>query len=213
MRLVGGQLAICMATMLTLISCRSEISTEPPAHPNWNMDQQRRYDPQEPSRLHYDDTEPFFDDGRAMRAPVPGTVPHGWLLDDDVANEHFYEGKIDGILAAGLPPNLSIDTVLPSRQTLLERGQERFDIFCRPCHGGVGAGDGILVEYGLEPVPPNLHAQTMRGLLVSHFFGVMTNGVRTMPSYADQIEPLDRWAIAAYVRALQTASAEGETVR
>ena len=70
-----------------------------------------------------------------------------------------------------------------------------------------------MVERGLQPRPPNLHSQQMRVMLVSHFFGVMTNGVRTMPSYAEQIPPMDRWAIAAYIRALQTASAEGRVQR
>jgi mono/diheme cytochrome c family protein len=85
---------------------------------------------------------------------------------------------------------------------LLERGQERFNIFCRPCHGGLGNGDGVVVERGFPP-PPSYHDPRLREAPLGHFFDVVTNGFGRMTSYAARIPPRDRWAIAAYVRALQ----------
>lgn len=183
--------------------CRGQTKTKPPIHPNWNMDQQRRYDPQEPSQLHYDDDEPFFIDGRAMRTPVEGTVPTGWLLADDDQNEHYFEGTVAGEVAGSLPAGVVVSS------ELLARGQERFGIFCQPCHGMGGNGDGIVVDRGGNR-PPSFHIERLNAQPVGYFFQVMTNGFSTMASYRSQVPVEDRWAIAAYIRTLQTTVSEGE---
>jgi mono/diheme cytochrome c family protein len=172
------------------------VSEAPPIHPNWNMDQQERYDPQEPN--------PFFDDGRAMRAPVEGTVAFGHLNEDD----HYYRGEVDGRPAQTLPNEIEFN------RALLERGQARFNIYCVPCHDQAGTGDGIVTQRGINPPPPSFHEARemepaegiypdLRQAPIGHFFQVMTNGWVRMQSYATQVPVEDRWAIAAYIRALQ----------
>lgn len=146
------------------------------------MHDQPRYEPLEAST--------FFGDGRSARPQVAGTIARGQLRLD----EHLYEGRIEGELATSLP--------IPLTPELLDRGQERFNIFCRPCHGGLGYGDGTIVDRGLTP-PPSYHDDRLREAPVGHFFDVMTNGFGRMTSYASRIPADDRWAIAAYVRALQ----------
>jgi mono/diheme cytochrome c family protein len=146
------------------------------------MAQQPRYDPLEPST--------FFTDGRSARRPVEGTVPRGYLRLD----EHLYGGTVASVPADRLP-------VLLTRQ-LLVRGQERYDIYCSPCHDRVGNGQGMIVRRGFSP-PPSLHDERLRLAPIGHFFIVMTEGYGTMPGYAAQVPPHDRWAIAAYIRALQ----------
>jgi len=137
---------------------------------------------------------PFFADGRAMRTPPAGTVAQGTLKDDAV----YFTGKLPpgqgGALVARSP--------VPLSRAALERGRERFGIFCAPCHGQTGTGKGIVAGYGLVP-PPSFHDDRLRQVADGHLFDVITNGVRTMPSYARQIPVADRWAIVSYVRALQ----------
>ena len=132
----------------------------------------------------------FFADGRSARAPVAGTVARGELRDDTL----LYSGKVDGADATMFP--FAVD------EKVMARGQERFDIFCSPCHGRTGAGDGMIVRRGYRP-PPSLHVDRLRLAPVGHFFDVMTNGFGAMPDYAAQIRAEDRWAIIAYIRALQ----------
>jgi hypothetical protein len=136
---------------------------------------------------------PFFADGRAMRTPPPGTVARGTLREDDA----FTTAR-----PAGPGTELLAHNPLPMTRVTLERGQERYGIYCAPCHGATGAGKGIVVGYGLVP-PPSFHDERLRAAPEGHFFDVITNGVRTMPPYARQISPADRWAIVAYLRALQ----------
>jgi mono/diheme cytochrome c family protein len=192
MRGTVNKIAWIGAAMLLVAGCRGTTSTEPPIHLNPNMDQQHRYDPQEPNA--------FFADNRAMRPPVDGTVAVGALQEDD----HFYRGRVDGKLVETLPPELTLD------KALLDRGHERFNIYCAPCHDQAGNGQGIVVKRnaGLTP-PPAFHTDRLRTAPLGYFFEVMTNGVRTMPTYRYQIAAKDRWAIAAYVRALQLSRVAG----
>ena len=131
----------------------------------------------------------FFGDGQSARLPVAGTVARGQLDED----EAFYSGKTNGQLVAELPVELN--------QELLKRGQDRFNIFCSPCHGRTGAGNGMIVERGFRR-PPSYHSERLRNAPAGHFFDVMTHGFGAMPSY-ERIEPHDRWAIVAYIRVLQ----------
>jgi mono/diheme cytochrome c family protein len=147
-----------------------------------DMHDQPRYEPLEGSA--------FFQDGRSARPFVDGTVARGHLRTD----EHFYTGKVNGELVATFP--------FPITKEILQRGQERYNIFCSPCHGRVGNGDGMIVQRGFRQ-PPSFHIDRLRQIAVGHFFEVMTNGFGAMYSYADRIAPRDRWAIVAYIRALQ----------
>ena len=132
----------------------------------------------------------FFADERCARPLVEGTVARSYLHQD----EHLYAGKVDGRPADTLP--------FPVTRPLLERGQERFNVYCTPCHDQLGSGQGMIVRRGFSP-PPSLHIERLRLAPVGHFFDVMTNGYGAMPNYRKQISPDDRWAIAAYMRALQ----------
>jgi mono/diheme cytochrome c family protein len=132
----------------------------------------------------------FFGDARSARPLVPGTVPQGHLHDDSLLET----GKTGGADASVFP--FPVDT------TIMARGRERFDIFCAPCHGRTGAGDGMVVQRGFRR-PPSYHDDRLRSAPVGHFIDVMTNGFGAMPDYAEQVGARDRWAIAAYIRALQ----------
>ena len=132
----------------------------------------------------------FFEDGRSSRPLIDGTIARGHLKLDD----HFYTGKVNGELAQTLP--------FPATLAVLQRGRERFDIFCSPCHSTTGDGRGMIVQRGLKQ-PESYHSQRLRDVAVGHFFDVMTNGFGAMYSYGDRISPQDRWAIVAYIKALQ----------
>jgi mono/diheme cytochrome c family protein len=144
---------------------------------------------------------PFFADGRSERPPPPGTVAFGELNEDD----HFFRGKQNGAWARTFPPAFEI-----SSQTM-ERGHERFGIYCAPCHGLVAKGDGMVakradsLQQGRDSwVPPtNLIQDHLRQQPVGQLFNSITHGIRNMPAYGPQIEPEDRWAIILYLRALQ----------
>lgn len=132
----------------------------------------------------------FFEDGAGARPLVPGTIPRGHL-DEDRA---FYTGMIGTNLVTEFP--------MPVTREVLERGRERFDIYCSVCHGFTGEGDGMIVQRGF-PRPPSYHIDRLRQAPVGHFFDVMTRGYGVMYPYASRVEPADRWTIAAYIRALQ----------
>ena len=174
---------VVMTGMLLLGCSRRQPSSEPPLHFNPNMDNQPKYKAQAQSE--------FFADGATMRQPVPGTVARGRLCDDDA----YYRGtdSLGGFLA---------HSPVPVTMALLKRGQERFNIYCSPCHSRVGDGRGIMVTRGYVP-PPTFHSDRIRGMPDGEIFNVITNGVRNMPSYRHQIPVNDRWAIVAYLRALQ----------
>jgi mono/diheme cytochrome c family protein len=132
----------------------------------------------------------FFQDGSGSR-PIPAhTVAQGRLNED----ERFFTGIENDRLITAFP--------LPVTRQLLARGRERFDIYCAVCHGRTGAGDGMIVQRGF-PRPPSLHEARLRDAPVGHFFDVITSGYGVMYSYAGRVGPEDRWAIAAYIRALQ----------
>lgn len=169
-----------------MAGCRGTTSTEPPIHPNPNMDQQDRFDPQEPST--------FWPDGRSMRPEVPGTVAHGMLKDDD----HYYQGKIGEEYATTMPSSIVVD------RKLLDRGRDRFQIYCMPCHDAAGTGQGIVAKRGFIP-PPSFMMDRLVEMPIGQIVNLIGNGVRNMPAYGAQIPIEDRWAIAAYVRALQLA--------
>jgi len=132
----------------------------------------------------------FYSDRRASRPLPEGTVARGWLRED----QRLYQGKNGRELVAVLP--------MPLTRELLARGRERFNIYCSPCHDRTGEGRGMVVRRGYQP-PPSLHIERLRDAPVGHFFDVMTNGLGVMPDYASQIPVSDRWAISAYVKALQ----------
>jgi hypothetical protein len=132
----------------------------------------------------------FQDNHMASRPLVPNTVARGHLE----AGEPFYTGKSGTNLVEAFP--------IPITREVLERGRERFDIYCSPCHGRTGEGNGMIVQRGF-PAPPSYHIDRLRKAPVGHFFDVITQGYGVMYSYAQRVEPADRWAIAAYIRALQ----------
>ena len=132
----------------------------------------------------------FFGDRRSVRPAVEGTIARGHLRLD----EHFYTGKIDGALATTFPATVTIE--------MLKRGQERYDIYCAPCHSKTGDGLGMIVQRGMKQ-PESFHSQRLLDVEIGHYFDVVTNGFGNMYSYEERIDPADRWAIAAYIRALQ----------
>lgn len=146
------------------------------------MHDQPRHEPLEAST--------FFKDGRSSRPLVEGTIPRGGLREDEI----LYTGMSGGKFAAGIP--------LPVTRKLLERGRERYDIFCSPCHDHTGGGRGMAVRRGF-PEAASFHIDRLRNAEPGYFFDIITRGFGRMPDYASQIRPADRWAVVAYVRALQ----------
>jgi mono/diheme cytochrome c family protein len=148
-----------------------------------DMQDQPKYRPQRPSD--------FFADGRSERQPVEGTIARG-ALNEDTA---FYEGKdAAGKDIEAFP--LAVD------KDFIERGQGRYNIYCAPCHGAIGNGLGMIVRRGFKQ-PPSYHIDRLREAPVGHIYDVISNGYGAMLNYASQVQPRDRWAIVAYIRALQ----------
>jgi cytochrome c5 len=211
---------------LVLGGCRGSVKRDAPIHLNWNMDQQKRFDAQEPAVIvsqpdifstvedtlegneeEVDAIAAIFTDGRSARTYVEGTVradnPHKaenpcTLSFDD---PHLCEGKVEGEFADTLPMELSL--------ALLERGKDRFEIFCTPCHDAGGTGNSKIKETGRWPSdwppPPSFHDNRLRKMPVGQIYDIVRNGVRNMPAYGKQVPFNDRWAIAAYVRTLQNS--------
>ena len=171
------------ATALFTGCYRGQPSKKPPIHLIPDMDSQPKYDAQEQSS--------YFRDGSTMRLPVEGTVAIGHL-NDDIA---YYKGKNNNGSFVKANP---VEVTLP----MLKRGQQRYNIYCAPCHGQVGDGNGIIVKKGYLP-PPSFHSERIRALEDGAVYDIISNGIRNMPSYAHQIPVQDRWAIVAYVQALQ----------
>ncbi len=174
--------------------CRGMTSEAPPIHPNLNMDYVQRFEAQE--------ANPFFADGAAMRTPVAGTVARGQLKTAE--NAPFEYGRTaDGALVDEIPIEVT--------PALLERGQERYNIYCTVCHGYAGDGRGIVavgnggLGYGFAV--PSYHTDALRAQPDGHIYNVIQNGINTMPSYGHEMAPADRWAVVAYVRALQRSQA------
>lgn len=181
---------------------RFSTSDKPRIHIFQDMAQQPKYRAQATSTV--------FADGRAMREPVPGTVAFG----DVEADDHYYrgykliksaqqQGKFEVTYFKGFPKQVTVD------ENFIKHGQKRFNIYCAPCHGEDGYGQGMVHLRAVELqqatwVPPsNLHSDTVRNREDGHIFNTITHGIRNMPSYGKQIPVKDRWAIVAYVRALQ----------
>jgi mono/diheme cytochrome c family protein len=137
-----------------------------------------------------DDPTDFFGDGRSERPPVPGTVARGQLHLDEL----MYTGKVNGVVADEFP--------FPITAADLQRGRERFNIYCTPCHDYTGSGNGMIVQRGF-PHPPSYHIERLRSAPVGHFYDVISNGFGAMYGYAARVSPKDRWRIAAYIRVLQ----------
>jgi len=146
------------------------------------MSNQPKYDPLEPSD--------FFADGMSARPRIPGTVARGELPLEGF----LVTGKINNADGDGFP--FAVTT------QVMNRGQERFNIYCSPCHGRRGDGNGMIPSRGLRH-PPSFHTEALRMAKTGHFFDVMTNGFGAMPPYNVQVPVNDRWAIIAYIRALQ----------
>jgi mono/diheme cytochrome c family protein len=135
----------------------------------------------------------FFPDGQMSRPLLAGTIARGKVRKDDA----FFTGALNGKWVKELP--------VPLTKKLLLRGQERFNIYCSPCHGQVGDGNGMIANRGFKLKRPvgNYHTDRLRNMPVGHFYDVITNGYGAMYSYASRIEPSDRWAVVAYIKALQ----------
>lgn len=175
-----------------------------------------RYDMQDQPRYKALKKTDFFKDGKAMRDLPEGTVPRGYLREDKA----FYTGKTEtgqtpAPNSAATPltdaagntlvtdfSGLVTEFPVPVTKELVDRGEQRYKVFCIVCHGPVGNGDGMIVRRGFSK-PPTYHDDRLRNAPVGHFFDVMTNGQGKMNSYASQIPPADRWAIVAYIRTLQ----------
>lgn len=170
---------------LVLSACRGQQSEQEPIHPNMNMDQQKRFDPQEENE--------FFSDNRAMRKPVEGTIARGNLKQDQALYQGINE---DSSFVEENPVDVT--------KSFIYRGKDQYEVFCTPCHGITGEGNGIIMEnnYGYVPAP-SFHIERVRNESDGYLYSAIANGIRTMPSYATQIPVEDRWAIVAYVRALQ----------
>jgi mono/diheme cytochrome c family protein len=147
-----------------------------------DMHVQPKYNPLDPSS--------FFSDGRSARPEVSGTVAHGHLRTDEL----LYTGKLNGAPADAFP--------FPVTREVLERGRARYNVYCSPCHDYAGSGNGMVVQRGFPP-PPSYHIERLVRAPAGHFFDVISNGYGAMYSYAARVTPEDRWAIVAYIRALQ----------
>lgn len=187
---VAALLAIIGLIPLALIA-RARVTTSD--KPRFNivpdMDNQIKFKAQS--------VNPLFADTRAARPDIPGTVVH----HDTPPNEAFETGKANGTWLTVLP--------VPVTEPLMRRGQERFGIYCSPCHGLSGCGDGIVakraerLQEGTWTPPSSFHTDLVRGRTDGELFNTITNGIRNMPAYGPQIPAADRWAIVSYIRALQ----------
>jgi mono/diheme cytochrome c family protein len=198
--------ALLVILVVSMAGFRGQKSTKPPIEVFPDMDHQPKVKAQVPSA--------FFADGRGDREPVPGTVPMGYAIplhkpvdgsvgeaEGPYAQVYFSSGpvyldtgKMDDQWGTGMPFEITPE--------LMERGRERFTITCSLCHGATGAGNGIASKYGLATVA-NLHQERIRAMADGEIFNTITNGKNTMLGYGDRIQVQDRWAIIAYLRALQ----------
>lgn len=197
MRFAYYTLAFVVVLLLSVMGFRGMISTRPPIEVFPDMDHQAKYKPQAASK--------FFADGRADRPLPPGTVPYGRSAAQAdpaflKADDFHYDGKLpDGSFGRGFPAALEVTGAF------VERGQGRYQIYCAPCHGTLGDGNGITKAYGMLTTP-TYHDDRLRGMAEGELYHTITHGKNTMMSYADKLSPDDRWAVVAYVRALQRAA-------
>ncbi|MGH9870483.1 MAG: c-type cytochrome [Candidatus Polarisedimenticolia bacterium] len=184
-------LALMAILVITQGCVRGCTSRQPPIHVNPNMDDQPRYEAQASSE--------FFADGKSMRTPVEGTVPRSSRPEPLRTDTRYLSGKeADGKLVATSP--------VPADDAVMARGEERYGIYCAPCHHRQGDGKGVLFTRGNIPTT-SLHLERVRVAPDGHLFDVITNGLGLMPGYRYPIPPEDRWAIVAYVRKLQAEHA------
>ena len=187
--LVVLMVVLSWVPLALILRARQVKSPNPRIHIVQDMDNQPKFGPQSRNRL--------FADRRAMRPPVEGAVARGALREDD----GLYRGAVGGVWVEPIP--------VPVTDQLLRRGRERYDIYCAPCHGLAGYGDGMVakradaLQEGTWTPPASFHSELVRGRPVGHLYNSITNGIRNMPAYGPQITVEDRWAIVAYLRALQ----------
>lgn len=167
---MSSVISVALLSVVAAAGCRQDMHDQPRVKPMARSD--------------------FFDDKRAARPLVDGTVARGQLRDDD----HLYTGRIGKELATTYP--------FPVTADVLKRGQQRYTIYCTPCHGQLGNGEGMVVQRGFKR-PTSFHIDRLRNAAPGYYFDVMTNGFGAMSDYASQVPVNDRWAIAAYIRALQ----------
>ena len=184
-------LFVCVL-LVSILGFRGTSFTRPPIDqwPEWafpSMEHQPKLRPQSENK--------FFADGRTDRTPPPRTVARGMLRDDD----HLHRGKQGEAFAAGMPKAITVDL------QFLQRGRDRYQIYCTPCHGDLGDGNGITKKYGMGATP-SYHDDRLRNMPDGEIFNTITHGKNTMLPYADKLVPEDRWAVVAYVRALQRAA-------
>lgn len=195
-------LAISAAGLLG--ACQGNKSADPPVHLVLNMDFQQHYRPQAKND--------WFHDNRASRTPPEGVLARNDEIVGFQARETkpevdvrandpaFYTGRDEsGRLIDDLPESV------PLTEALLERGQERYAIYCTPCHDNAGTGDGIVIQRGFAVSPPSFHESRLQSMPLGHFYDVITHGQNTMAPYADQLSPDDRWAVSAWLRVLQVS--------
>lgn len=191
MRYVYLIFALLVVMVVSIAGFRGSKSIKPPIEIFDDMDRQPKFKAQAEND--------FFSDDRADRPVPPNTVARGHLDADDA----FYRGKnADGSFIPGFPDSLVVD------ETLLKRGQNRFTIYCSPCHGALADGNGITKSYGMGAVA-NLLDERIRTMPSGEIYNTLTNGKNTMRGYGDKLVPHDRWAVVSYVRALQRASHAG----
>jgi mono/diheme cytochrome c family protein len=202
MRYVWFAFLFAVVAGISVLGWRGALSTKPPLEFFPDMDQQPKYKPQAESD--------FFADGMADRRVPARTVPRGRSVVADPAflgaDDHFFRGY-RGVLDAdpqktnwfrGFPQQVTLDA------NLMQRGRERYNLFCSPCHGQLGDGNGITRQYLMNPA--TLLDPRIAGMAEGEIFNTITNGKATMYPYGDRIPAADRWAIIAYVRALQRAA-------
>jgi mono/diheme cytochrome c family protein len=195
MRYAYYTLLFAVVLLVSVMGFRGMRSTQPPIEVFPDMDRQARYKPQAESK--------FFADGRADRPRVAGTVPRGrdvmGAADDTYlrADDARFQGKAgDGSFVAVMPVEIS--------ETMIRHGRDRYMIYCAPCHGALGDGNGITKQYGMVATP-TFHEDRLRQMPHGEIFNTITHGKNTMMPYADKLAPDERWAVVAYMRALQRA--------
>jgi len=186
---------LALAPFAFVARARAQMSKKPRLHVFFDMDNQPKFQAQQ--------MNPLFRDGRQMRLPVEHTMAVEDYVDDVAAT-----GRMSGQWVTAIP--------VPVDAALMARGQQQYNVYCAPCHGLSGAGDGMIarradelmqVEASKWVPPTSYHSGTVLERPVGHIYNTITNGIRTMPPYRSQIAPHDRWAIVAYVKALQKSQA------
>jgi mono/diheme cytochrome c family protein len=187
-----------LVLLVSVLGMRGKTFTKPPmdVFPEW-LFPGMKYQP----KLTQQTQSKFFADGRSDRVAPANTVPssYGPAGQPERSDNFLYLGKApDGSFARGFPPSLPVD------MKLLERGRDRFTIYCSPCHGAVGDGNGVTKKYGMGATP-SYHDDRLRKMAEGEIFNTITNGKGQMNPYGDKLAPADRWAVISYVRALQRA--------